>query len=258
MPPPKEARALENADLTAIGYSQEEATRILALLSEEELLDYYLEKGRKAECFPLAKVSARYPRVLIDRLGNNAPGCLWAKGDASLLSMPMIALVGSRELRPENAAFAQMAGREAARQGYALVSGNARGADQTAQRAALEAGGCVISVVADSLTKHPVQKNILYLSLEGYEASFSPVRALQRNGIIHALGEKVLVAQCTLEKGGTWSGTRENLGKGVSPVFCFSDGSDAATRLAELGADLVTREQLHALSQLQSSRVSFL
>lgn len=258
MPPPEEQRQLEMGDLTSMGIGAQEAARILGLLSEEPLLDYYLEKGRKAGCRPITRVSPHYPQALKARLGEDAPGCLWAKGELSLLEMPKISLVGSRELRPGNRRFAAAAGQAAARQGYALVSGNARGADQTAQRAALDSGGRVISVVADSLEKHKPQPGVLYLSLDAFEADFSAFRALTRNAVIHALGEKVLVAQCSLETGGTWAGTRQNLRRGCSPVFCFRDGSPAAARLEALGADLITENQLEALQDLQPSRPCFL
>ena len=88
----------------------------------------------------------------------------------------MVALVGSRELREENWKFAAEVGRQAALQGYVLVSGNARGADRTAQEACLAAGGKVICVVADDLWKQPLRENILYLSEDDFEEGFSAQR----------------------------------------------------------------------------------
>ena len=94
----------------------------------------------------------------------DAPGTLWIKGDITLLFEKAVSLVGSRELKHMNLDFAQEAGRQAALQGYVLISGNARGADRAAQDACLEAGGQVISVVADSLQNQPLTENVLYLS----------------------------------------------------------------------------------------------
>jgi hypothetical protein len=62
--------------------------------------------------------------------------------------------------------------------------------------------------------------------------------------VIHALGDKVLVAQATLQSGGTWDGTARNLRFGWSPVYCYNDGSEAAQTLAQMGAELITMEQL--------------
>ena len=131
-------RELELEDLLAIGYGRDMAYRILALLSEEALLQHYLHKASRRGCIPLTRITEGYPAVLRQRLGEDSPGCLWAKGDLSVLSMPRIALVGSRDISRENEAFAREVGRQAALQGYALVSGNARGADRIAQKTCLE------------------------------------------------------------------------------------------------------------------------
>ena len=80
-------------------------------------------------------------------LGDDAPGCLWAKGNLELLSRPMISLVGSRDIMPRNLEFARELGRQAALQGFVLVSGNARGADRAAQSACLEAGGADVETL---------------------------------------------------------------------------------------------------------------
>ena len=192
------------------------------------------------------------------RLGLDAPGVLWAKGDMSLLENPAIALVGSRDLMEDNIEFACEVGKQAALQGYTLVSGNARGADRTAQQSCLDHGGSVISVVADELHKQPWQDNLLYLSKTGFDLEFTSYRALDRNTVIHAFGSHTFVAQCTYGKGGTWDGTRNNLRKGYSPVFCFRDGTPAMTELEQMGAKLIDIEQLQDISVLRSDTQSFL
>jgi predicted Rossmann fold nucleotide-binding protein DprA/Smf involved in DNA uptake len=170
----------------------------------------------------------------------------------SILSRPGIALVGSRDIRPENRRFAEEVGRQAALQGYVLVSGNARGSDRVAQDACLSAGGKVISVVADELEKQPIKESVLYLSEEGFDSAFTSPRALSRNRVIHALGEKTFVAQCRLAQGGTWSGTVQNLRHGWSQVLCFRDGSEAVDQLVQLGATAVGIEDLADLRALRN------
>ena len=229
-------RQLELKDLTSIGYTESFARHVLMLLAEEDLLEGYLLAAKKAGIVPITRVSGQYPLIIRKRLGLDAPGVLWAVGDLSLLEEPAVSLVGSRELRPENRAFAEAAGRQAALQGLTLVSGNARGADRAAQEAALEAGGGIICVVADALKKQVPREKVLYLSEQSFEEPFSSQRALSRNRIIHALGRVVLVAQADHQKGGTWDGTTRNLRHGWSPVACFRDGSDAAQELERLGA----------------------
>lgn len=247
---PLTERDMESEDLMGLGYDRPTAERILGLLSQSEQLDWYLNKARKMDCYPISRVSNDYPAALRSRLGLDAPGCLWAKGDVSILKEPAIALVGSRDLREENLRFAREAGRQAALQGITLISGNARGADREAQEAALAHGGKVISVVADQLQKQPLTRNVLYLSQEGFDLGFSSQRALSRNRVIHSLGSMTLVAQCGNKKGGTWSGTKDNLRHGFSPVFCFDDGSPVTQELAGMGAEKITIDELSDLAKL--------
>ena len=131
----RELRELVPEDLKKLGYGAEMAERIVGLLEEEWRLDAYLSRANLAGCRVVTRVSETYPQALRVRLGLDAPGCLWFKGDLSLLEMPLIGLVGSRELLPENRGFAREAGLQAAKQGFTLVSGN--GADKTAQEACL-------------------------------------------------------------------------------------------------------------------------
>ena len=245
-------RDLNEEDLHRIGYGADMARRILALLDEKELLEYYCMRSLKADCTYFSRISAGYPDVLRQKLGDDSPGVLWAKGDLSLLSMPKIALVGSRELLPDNREFAKAVGRQAALQGYALVSGNARGADKAAQEACLSAGGKVISVVADKLESHSMRPNVLYLSEDGFDSEFSAQRAISRNRVIHALAEKTFVAQCGYQTGGTWDGTVKNLRFGWSSVYCYDDGSPTHKLLQEMGANAVDIAALEDISCLKN------
>ena len=196
--PEAEGRELTEKDLTELDYPEEAARQIVTLLSQESLLDDYLARGEAWGCVPLTRVSPGYPLLLRQRLGLDSPGCLWAKGDLSILNTPTLSLVGSRELREPNRAFARRVGELAAERGITLVSGNARGADREAQDACRKAGGRVISIVADSLDKYP-GRNRLFLSEEDFDEPFSAQRALSRNRCIHALGTMVLVDQTLID-----------------------------------------------------------
>lgn len=243
---------LEVTDLVSLGFDFLLAENVVELLEHPERAGEYIRRGAQLDCAPVTWASLDYPDSLHRKLGGDAPGVLWAKGDRSILSAPCVALVGSRDLAMDGARFAACLGEQAAKQGYTLISGNARGADRIAQEAALRAGGRVVSVVADSLTERPLCKNVLYLSLEDYDARFSPYRALSRNRVIHALAQGVFVAQCGLYKGGTWSGTYQNLRRGWTKVYVNSDGSQSTQALEALGAVQVTRSQLQNIHQLLS------
>ena len=245
-----QSRELSYEDLIAIGCEPALAQRILALLEDTQLLDDYLRQAANYGCTPITRVSEHYPLRLRKRMGLDSPGCLWAKGDLSLLEQPAISLVGSREPGLLNAVFAAEAGEQAAHQGFVLVSGNAKGADRTAQESALRHGGKVISVVADDLRRCPAQKDVLYLSEEAFDQGFSARRALSRNRVIHSLGQVTLVAQCTKGQGGTWDGSLRNLQNRYSPLYVLDDGSQGAEALLSLGASPINGIQLSDLSIL--------
>ena len=255
---PAQQREMTQEDLIAIGCSRAFSQRVLQLLSQTEQLEWYLFEGKRRDCVPITRVTEGYPAAVRKCLGLEAPGVLWAKGDLSLLRRKKVAVVGSRDLGEENRDFAQEVGYQAARQGYVLVSGDARGADRTAQNSCLENGGQVICVVADKMDKHPLRNNVLYLSEDGFDLDFSSQRALQRNRVIHSLGEMTFVAQCRLEKGGSWDGAVRNLRNCWSPVFCYRDESPAALELEQMGAKLIDIEALRDFSGLQPDILNFI
>lgn len=242
----------------AMGYGREMAQRILQLLSEEELLRHYCRRARKNDCTMLTRISTGYPKRMRKKLGEETPSCLWCKGDLNLLAQPKVALVGSRDIFDNNRRFAAEVGRQAALQGYVLVSGNARGADRTAQEACLDFGGRVICVVADSLEDKPLKEPVLYMSEDEFDAPFSAQRAISRNRLIHAMGQMTFVAQCGYKEGGTWNGTAKNLRHGWSSVFCYDDGSSGAKLLQQLGAEMIGFSQLQDLKQLTGQDLGFL
>ena len=253
-----DSRDLIPQDLRELGYDEEMSQRIYGLLSGANQLREYLRRASSADCYPITRLSPLYPISVRKHLGLDSPGVLWAKGDVTPLGKPCIAVVGSRELKKDNILFAKEAGRQIARQGYVLVSGNAAGADRTAQDACLEAGGQVISVVADSLQNQPLTENVLYLSLDDFDRSFSPQRALHRNHVIHSMAVLTVICHCTFGKGGTWDGTLVNLKHGFNPVCMFSDGSEAATELQNRGVQLISASDLQDFAILAEQTTNFL
>lgn len=249
---PVQQRELTVKDLIAIGQSREQAQKILSLLKDEDLLEHYLRRGRRAGCIPLTRVSDDYPMSVRNRLGDDAPGCIWTKGNPELLTLPAVALVGSRDINGDNLEFAREVGRQAALQGFVLVSGNARGADKAAQESCLAAGGQVIAVVADELERHTPTPHKLYISEDSFDLPFSPIRALSRNRLIHCMGLRTFVAQCAYQRGGTWDGTVKNLRFGWSPVYCYDDRSPAMELLQNMGAQSVNLSDLHNFLDLQT------
>ena len=242
-------------DVRRLGYSEYEAGHIVSLLSRERQLDGYLLAAEKADVAVITRLDARFPQRLREQLGARCPAALFCRGDLRLLQRPCISVVGSRHLASPGAQFAAQAGRLAAREGFTLCSGDAMGADRTAQEACLRGGGSVLIFPATELVYCPVRENVLYAAEGGFELGFSAQRALGRNRFIHAMGEKTLVAQTSFGKGGTWNGSLDNLQHEYSPLFVFDDGSEGARALCARGATPV--QALTSLQALTPAQLSF-
>lgn len=245
---------LTQHQLEALGYNDAQARQILGLLDRQTQLHHYLSQGQRLGIEAVTRISPAYPRRVTLQQKLSATPVLFTLGDLSLLDRPSVAVIGSRKLFPENEAFAQRAGRLAAEEGLVLVSGNAPGADQTAQNACLEAGGSCIIIAADRLMDHTMHERILYISEDGYDLSFSPFRALHRNALIHIQGDRTLAVQCSYGKGGTWEGCLDNLRHGWSPLFVFDDGTQGTRALIERSATGI--KQLTSISALTPAQVS--
>lgn len=92
----------------------------------------------------LTPVDEEYPERL--REIYDPPAVLWIRGDASLLSRPGIAVVGTRHPSTYGAGMAQMLSRDLAARGLTILSGMARGVDTAAHKGALEARGKTVAV----------------------------------------------------------------------------------------------------------------
>lgn len=242
-------------DVRRLGYSEYEAGHIVLLLGRERQLDGYLLAAEKADVAVITRLDARFPQRLREQLGARCPAALFCRGDLRLLQRPCISVVGSRHLASPGAQFAAQAGRLAAREGFTLCSGDAMGADRTAQEACLSNGGSVLIFPATELVYCPVRENVLYAAEGGFELGFSAQRALGRNRFIHAMGEKTLVAQTSFGKGGTWNGSLDNLQHEYSPLFVFDDKSEGAQALCARGATPV--QALTSLQALTPAQLSF-
>ena len=196
--------------------------RLQRLLGRGFLLSQVVERWQARAIWVVSRADADYPRRLKSRLREDAPAVIYGCGDMSLLESGGLAVVGSRHVDDSLIDYTMAVGRLAARAGRMLVSGGARGIDQAAMRGALEAGGKVSGVLADSLEKTTMNREHRNLLLDGQlvlispydpSAGFNVGNAMQRNKLIYALADASLVVSSDLNKGGTWTGAVEQLDK---------------------------------------------
>src|SRR6056297_2228365 len=125
--------------------------RIEGLLDRGGALGIALEKWQRAGLWIVARSEADYPDRLKKKLRLNSPPVLFGAGNKSLLGKGGIAVVGSRNASEDDLSFSTYVARSAADQGFSVVSGAARGVDETAMLGALGSEGTAVGVMADSL-----------------------------------------------------------------------------------------------------------
>lgn len=236
------------------GWSDRQVTleRLEALLNRGSALAVAMEKWLRAGLWVMTRAEKDYPARLKRRLGTDSPAVLYGCGNRSLLSSGGLAVVGSRNASEDDLDYTRRVGAAAASQGYSIVSGGARGIDETAMLAALEKEGTAVGVLADSLLRacssskyrrHLLAKNLVLISTFHPEAGFSAGNAMQRNKYIYCLSDAALVVHSGV-KGGTWSGATENLKRSwvslwIKPTSDPSAGNDA---LVNQGAKWISED----------------
>jgi len=128
-----------------------DGNRLKRLLSRGLMLSMALEHWQARAIWVVSRADAWYPRRLKDRLHEGAPPVIYGCGNVKLLDRGGLAVVGSRHVGYDLIDYAASVGQLAARAEKTIVSGGANGIDQAAMRGALDAGGNVCGVLADSL-----------------------------------------------------------------------------------------------------------
>jgi len=208
--------------------------RLERLLGRGFLLSQAIERWHARAIWVISRADGAYPRRLKARLGEEAPPVLYGCGDAEALDAGGFAVVGSRQVDDAIAQYAESIGRLAAHAGCTLVSGGARGIDRAAMRGALEAGGRVVGVLADSLERAALarehrdvlmNRQLVLVSPYDPAAGFNVGHAMQRNKLIYALSDAALVVSSDYQKGGTWTGAVEQLERlRFVPIYVRSNG----------------------------------
>ncbi|MFD2179115.1 DNA-processing protein DprA [Veronia pacifica] len=151
----------------------------------------------------------RYPYLL--RQIPSPPPLLFIKGNPDVLSLPQIAVVGSRNASHEGLALARKFGAELASNNLVVTSGLALGIDGRAHRGVLDVDGTTIAVLGSGL-ENVYPAHHIELAGEIIERGalvselwpWSPPRAAffpKRNRIISGLSSGVLVVEAAFKSG---------------------------------------------------------
>lgn len=202
--------------------------RIRHLLGRSGALGLALEKWQRAGLWVMTRSDPDYPVRFKRRLKFDAPPVLFGCGNRRLLERGGIAVVGSRAAGENELGYTSWLGAEIASQGFSVISGGARGVDETAMLGALEKEGTAIGVLADSLLhaatsakyrKGLMRNDLALVSPFNPEAGFNVGNAMSRNRYIYCLADAGIVVTTSKESGGTWSGAIENLKHGWVPLW---------------------------------------
>ncbi len=139
----------------------------------------------------------------------DAPPVLWARGDISLLTRPMVALVGARNASSLGLRMARRLAEGLGEAGHVVVSGLARGIDSAAHDAALPTGTVAVQAGGVDIV-YPDENAALAarIAAEGCLVSEQPIGTVPqarhfplRNRIVSGLARAVVVVEAAARSG---------------------------------------------------------
>lgn len=182
------------------------------------------------------------------------PVALIVKGDISTLTLPSLAIVGTRNPTPYGVRAAQEFAAGFVDRGWSIVSGGAYGIDSAAHKGALIAEGLTIAITASGIdSTYPASNQRLFdeiaengaIVTEYLPGSIArPHRFLVRNRLIAALSKGTLVVEAAFRSGSLR--TARDAAELMRPVMAIpgpisSPTSDGCHRLiGERSAEIVT------------------
>lgn len=249
--------------------------RIRKLLSQGVKLSVCLDKWAGCGIGVLSKSDTLYPVRMKEHLGKDSPVLIYYAGNTNLFSGGGMAFVGSREIGEEPIEAIRKVVRACVDNGKPIVSGGAKGADQTAMQEGVACGGSVVGVLPCNLLSaclEPVNRDALAYGKTLLFSAFDPEarpfdygrEAMARNKYIYAMADACFVAQSGIgSQSGTWAGVTEEL-KRKKPrsvfVYLASTPSEGCLDLMKYGAKpwdngKTAEENLSAVSEKPQSYV---
>lgn len=232
--------------------------RVSALLERKSGLAIALDKWIKVGIWIINRGDLAYPKKLKERLKENTPPILFGIGDVELLNQNYIGIVGSRKTGEKELEDAKFIGKNISKNNYGVVSGGAKGVDESGMLGALEAGGYSLGYVPDSLLikstssifrKHIIKKRLCLVSPFNPEAKFNVGNAMYRNRLIYTQSDATIVVKSDT-KGGTWEGAKENIKKQWVPIWVIDYKEKGNEEIIKMGAKKLVVEDELIISEL--------
>lgn len=186
---------------------------------------FLAEQLEHAHIHLVTVLDPEYPQALKSALGrSHIPPVLFFMGNREILKRQTIAIIGSRSAGEDSLKFTRAVASYLAEHGINIISGHARGVDRAAYEGAVSTDGYTTVVLPEGIRKlSKVQMRdlqprieagqVLLLSQFHPDASWLVSRAMERNRVVTALAQAIIVAESDT-KGGTWDGANGALRQG--------------------------------------------
>ena len=178
----------------------------------------------------------RYPARLKANLGDDSPPFIFVRGNLDLLGHSSVGFCGSRKASAKGIHITDAIARLLTGEQICAVSGYAQGVDMAAHRAALQAGGTTILVLAEGILRFNIKRGIGSLLQPGNHLVVSqfPPRlmwngrnAMKRNTTIIGLSDAMVLVESGMS-GGTFAAGSESI-KRRHPLFVIDFAQPAAS-----------------------------
>jgi len=178
----------------------------------------------------------RYPKSVLQNLGDNAPPILYCKGYLPLLNQKGVSIVGARDVGEFEITIAKSIAQKLAENGINVISGYAKGVDTSAHLGALEAHGTTTMILSFGTNHITIkrelkdlnwEKNALFVTQFAPHEKFSGQNAMTRNKLVCAMSKAIVIIKSGPERdssgkmSGTFDAGKSALKMGV-PVFVLS------------------------------------
>ncbi len=203
---------------------------------DTNILYNYFDKLQNEGVHLIGLDDDRYPKSVLENMGDNAPPLVYCKGYLPLLNTLGVSIVGSREVDDFSVMLTKSIASKLAENGLNVVSGYAKGVDTAAHLGALESNGTTTMILSFGVNFITIKKDIknfdwehnaLFVTQFAPYEKFSGQNAMARNKLVCAMSKAIVVIASGPEKdsqgkmSGTFDAGKTALQMNI-PVFVLS------------------------------------